>query len=601
MPAFNPPTAPLRALLGAALLGALVACGTNVPLNQPPPARPAAPPAVVPAPAPAASAASAPSTAPEAPVETFPIGAAPTEAAPAAASAPAASAPSGTGNATPAAPPFGPAVAARFPDPAMHYETPGLREGRDEFTTQTELQAWMHGLADAVRAPTAGAVRLLALGASQAGVPLEALLYSREPVADAETLLRIGRPTVLLIGGQHGDEPAASEAMLVVARQLAEGRLNPLLDRINVIVMPRANPDGAQAQRRTSAGGVDINRDHLLLQTPEAQALARLLRDYRPAVVVDAHEYAVQGPWLEKFGGVQRADALLQYATTPNLPPFISRAAEEWFRQPLVDALARERLVAEWYYTTSDDPADKTVAMGSIVPDTVRNVAGLETAVAFLVETRGIGLGHLHVQRRVHTQVTAVSSLLASTAGRAADLVKLRGYLDAAIPAQACQGEATISASPTRSEHRLTLLDPLTGTDKSLTVDWDSALTLQPRITRARPCGYWLAADAGDAVRRLRALGVQVQQFAQNASAQGDEYRGATSAAAGAPLQLVDALIDLPAGSYYVPLTQPLADLAIAALEPNGPASYLAHGVIADASRIARVRVPPEATFSALP
>jgi hypothetical protein len=601
MPAFTLPTAPpLRALLGAALIGAVAACASNVPLDRPPP-RPATAPAVTPAPAPVAPAASTPSAAPVAPVETFPIGAAPAPAAPQPAASAASAVPGTAGNATPATPPFGPAVAARFPAPAVHYDTPGLREGRDEFTTQAELQAWLHGIADATRAPTAGAVRLLELGASQSGVPLEALLYSREPVADAATLLRTGRPTVLLIGGQHGDEPAASEAMLVVARQLADGRLNPLLDRINVIVMPRANPDGAQAQRRASAGGVDINRDHLLLQTPEAQALARLVREYRPAVVVDAHEYSVQGPWLEKFGGVQRADALLQYATTPNLPPFITRAAEEWFRQPLVDALRRERLSAEWYYTTSDDPADKTVAMGSIVPDTVRNVAGLENAVAFLVETRGIGLGHLHVQRRVHTQVTAVSSLLSSAAGRAADLVKLRGYLDAAIPAQACQGEATISASGTRSEHSLTLIDPATGADRPLTVDWDSALTLQPRISRARPCGYWLAADANDAVRRLRALGVQVQQFAQNASAQGDEYRGAVSAAAGAPLQLVDALIDLPAGSYYVPLTQPLANLVIAALEPNGPASYLAHGVIADASRVARVRVPPEATLSALP
>ena len=606
MPASTMPFAPLRrALLGAALLAAVAACGTNVPLNQPP-ARPAPSPAVAapPAPTPAAPAASQPSATPVAPVQTFPIGSAPVSAAPpdaAASAAAAAAAPPGTGNATPAAPPFGAAVAARFPPPATHYDTPGLRSGRDEFTSQAELQAWLHDIADAGRARGAGAVRLLALGASQSGVPLEGLLFSREPAPDAATLLRIGRPTVLLVGGQHGDEPAASEAMLVVARQLAEGRLNPLLDRINVIVVPRANPDGALAQRRGSAGGIDINRDHLLLQTPEAQALARLAAEYRPAVVVDAHEYNVHGPWLQKFGGVQRADALLQYATTPNLPSFLTRAAEEWFRQPLVDALGRERLGVEWYYTTSDDPADKTVAMGSIVPDTLRNVAGLENAVAFLVETRGIGLGHLHVQRRVHTQVTAVSSLLASAAGRAADLVKLRGYLEAAIPAQACQGEATVSAGKTRSEHHLTLLDPATGADKPLTLDWDSALTLQPRISRVRPCGYWLAADAEDAVRRLRRLGVQVQQFGQNASAQGDEYRDAQSPRADAPLQLVDALIDLPAGSYYVPLTQPLANLVIAALEPDGPASYLAHGVIADARRVARVRVPPEATLSALP
>ena len=96
-------------------------------------------------------------------------------------------------------------------------------------------------------------------------------------------------------------------------------------------------------------------------------------------------------------------------------------------------------------------------------------------------------------------------------------------------------------------------------------------------------------------------LGVQVQQFAQNASAQGDEYRGAVSPVAGAPLQLVDALIDLPAGSYYVPLTQPLANLVIAALEPNGPASYLAHGVIADAKPRRRRARAARGSLSALP
>ena len=68
----------------------------------------------------------------------------------------------------------------------------------------------------------------------------------------------------------------------------------------------RANPDGAEAGRRTTANGIDVNRDHLLLQTPEAQAQAILMRNFVPIVAVDAHEYTVVGRFLEKFGAVQR-------------------------------------------------------------------------------------------------------------------------------------------------------------------------------------------------------------------------------------------------------------------------------------------------------
>ncbi len=148
---------------------------------------------------------------------------------------------------------------------------------------------------------------------------------------------------MLLVGQQHGDEPAGSEALLVIAQELAQGRLAPLLDRINVVVFPRANPDGAEANRRSTANGIDANRDHLLLKTPEAQAMALLMREYAPVVTVDAHEYTVVGRYLEKFGTVQRFDALLQYATTANVPEFVTKAAEEWFRRPAVDEAARCR------------------------------------------------------------------------------------------------------------------------------------------------------------------------------------------------------------------------------------------------------------------
>ena len=527
--------------------------------------------------------------------------------------------------AAPASAPYGPAVAARFPDPAIEIRTPAFEPGHTGYTSNAELHAALVGLVRANNQHLGGTeVRLLLLGTSQSGTPLEALLFARgdpgvaTPASGraAEGLVA-GRPTVLLIGQQHGDEPAGAEALLVIAQQLAHGRLEPLLDRINVVVLPRANPDGAESNRRSSVNGIDVNRDHLLLKTPEAQAQARLMREFAPAVVVDAHEYTVVGRYLAKFDAVQRYDALLQYAMTANLPKFISRASEEWFREPAVARLKGEGLTSEWYYTTSTDPNDKKLSMGGTQPDTGRNVDGLTNAVSFLIETRGVGIGRLHLKRRVHTHVVAIESILQSAATRAPDLVKLRQYVDQEVSSLACQGDLVVEAGPTASEYRLLMLDPTTGVDKPVTVAWDSALELRPLKTRARPCGYWLAETEGDAVQHLRALGIRVERFDQLGEVQGEAYRetaretgvrqdvrGALYDGAGVlhvKVQTIPALIDLKAGGYYVPLDQPLANLAVAALEPDTQNSFFANGIISAVTAEARVLVRPEMKTTAVP
>jgi hypothetical protein len=385
-----------------------------------------------------------------------------------------------------------------------------------------------------------------------------------------------------------------------------------------VIVLPRANPDGAREARRASASGIDINRDHLLLRTPEAQALARLTREWRPVLVIDAHEYTVSPHYVEKFGAVQRFDALVQYATTPNLPEFITRAAEEWFRQPLVSRLKAEGLTSEWYHTTSSDPADKKVSMGGVQPDTGRNVNGLKNAVSLLIETRGAGLGRMHLRRRVHTHVTAIGSLLSSAAERSADIIKLRQFVDQEVSAKACQGESVVEAAPTPSEYELMMLDPVTGEDRVVNVAWESSLQLQPVTLRSRPCGYWLSAAQPDAVRRLRTLGVAVHQLAQDGDLRGETYRevsreiamrpdtrGTIADPSGGVVRLkvdtVPALLDVKAGGYYVPLDQPMAHLAFAALEPDTPSSYLANGIIDKLDGLARVMTPPAMKTTPVP
>ena len=464
----------------------------------------------------------------------------------------------------------------------------------------------------------ATSVGLIQAGTSQNGVPIEALHFSRAPVALASTGITAhpARPVVLLIGQQHGDEPAGSEALLAIAQELAgTGPLAAVLDRVDVVILPRANPDGAAADRRTTANGIDVNRDHLLLRTPEAQAQAQLVRDFNPVVVVDSHEFAAAGRYVEKFGAAQRYDALVQYAMVGNVPEFITKASEEWFRRPLLQSLNAQGLSNEWYYTTSSDIADKKVSMGGVQPDTGRNVNGLRNAVSFLVETRGGGLGRAHLLRRVHTHVVAVSSVLVNAAAHADDLAKLRHYVDAEVAGKACTGDMVVDAAETPSEYNLKMLDPQTGADRTVNVAWDSALELRVQRKRTRPCGYWLGADQTDAALRLRSLGVQVQRLDEAGSVRGEFYeeRGRSEAARSdvrgdlaepgvikLRVGVVPALLDVDPGSYYVGLNQPLANLVVAAFEPDTQNSYVANRIISDVKSQARVMAKPEFRMSPL-
>jgi hypothetical protein len=577
---------------------ALLAACTSVPL---PPWTPSAPHPAASAPA---SSAAAAAVAPPAAVQISPVASPVTMGTP-----PTAPADQPT--------PYSAAVAARFPAPSVVYNTPGLQAGRTTFTTQAEIQTWLHDQAVSASRSAGVKAAVLPIGQSQRGEPLEALVLTRATGTDPTTLLATGRPTVLLVGQQHGDEPAGSEALLVIARELAQGLLQPLLEHINVVIVPRANPDGAASDQRATANGLDMNRDHLLLNTPEAQALAKLTRDYQPTVVVDAHEYPVAGRFLQKFGTVQKFDALLQYATTANLPEFLTKAAEEWYRRPLLVALKGQDLSTEWYYNTSADLADKKVFMGGTQPDTSRNVNGLKNAVSLLIETRGVGIGRLHIQRRVHTHVTAITSVLASTAQRASELNQLRPYIDKEISAQACKGEAVVEAATTPAQHELVMLDPVSGADKPLMVDWDSALALRSIKARARPCGYWLSAGSTTAVNRLRLHGVQVLRVAEPGSLLGDNYRE-TSRAVGerqdvdgtiasnnpiikVQVSLTRGVIDAPRGSYYVPLNQPLGNLVLAALEPDTQSSYFANQLLNGLQSTVRVMAEPNIKLEELP
>ncbi len=98
---------------------------------------------------------------------------------------------------------------------------------------------------------------------------------------------------VLLWSQMHGDEPTATSALFdvfeFVRRHRDEAAVRLLLDRLTVHVVPMLNPDGAERFQRRNAQGIDINRDALLLQTPEGRALKALRDRLRPALGFNLH------------------------------------------------------------------------------------------------------------------------------------------------------------------------------------------------------------------------------------------------------------------------------------------------------------------------
>ncbi len=102
-----------------------------------------------------------------------------------------------------------------------------------------------------------------------------------------------GRTPILLWSQMHGDEPTATSALFDLCQWLLTHRDEPvaarILGQLTLHVVPMLNPDGAEQFTRRNAQGIDINRDALLLQTPEGRTLKAIRDTHEPIVGFNLH------------------------------------------------------------------------------------------------------------------------------------------------------------------------------------------------------------------------------------------------------------------------------------------------------------------------
>lgn len=148
-------------------------------------------------------------------------------------------------------------------------------------------------------------LRVESFGKTIEGRDLPLMIFANPPIAQPREARASGKPVVFIQANIHAGEVEGKEAMLHLSRRIVAGDLKPLLDKLVILVAPIYNADGNErinvanrtAQNgpiggvgtRENAKGMDLNRDYMKLESPEANALVGLMNRWDPHLTVDLH------------------------------------------------------------------------------------------------------------------------------------------------------------------------------------------------------------------------------------------------------------------------------------------------------------------------
>lgn len=437
-------------------------------------------------------------------------------------------------------------------------------------------------------------MHLTSMGYTSEGRSIPLLVIgSRDP--SPEGVRATGKLRVYLQGNIHAGEVPGKEALQMLVRDIASGATPAAwTDDLVLLVVPLYNADGNEMVRltnrprqhgplggmgqRPNAMGLDLNRDHMKLDAPEARSVVSMMTRYDPELSVDLHT----------TNGTRHGYHLTY---SPPLHPGAPSAVVDLLRDrglPRITGAVREKHGWEFYYYGNA----RTMPDGETAwytfdhrPRFNNNYIGLRNRLAIL----GEAYAYATFEDRVKATRWLVDEILEWAVADADRIRAAVAAADASVVGTTLPTRATFEAADTLSTILMGEVDeernPWSGEvifrrrDVTIPTPMREYGTFEATDSETVPTRYYVPAEVAPAVDRLAAHGVVTQVVGDAFTQVVEVFRVDSTAVSPREFQghneveLFGAWVEeertFPAGTIQVDVDQPLGRLAFYLLEPR--------------------------------
>ncbi|MEK9502477.1 M14 family metallopeptidase [Gemmatimonadota bacterium DH-20] len=435
---------------------------------------------------------------------------------------------------------------------------------------------------------------LISMGYTSEGRSIPMLVVGADDPSP-EGVRASGKLRVYLQGNIHAGEVPGKEALQMLVRDIASGTApESWTDDLVLLVVPMYNVDGNERVRltnrprqhgpiggmgqRPNAMDLDLNRDHMKLDSPEARSVVGMMNRYDPHVSVDLHTtngtqhgyHLTYSPPLHPAAPAAVVD-LLRNTAFPRITNAV-RDAHGWEMYYYGNARSLPNGETGWY--TFDHR-----------PRFNNNYVGLRNRFAILSEA----YSYATFEDRVKATRWFVDEILNWAVDDADAIRSAVEAADASVVGATLPTRATFEAADTLSTILMgeTVEEPnpwsgqtmLRRTDVTIPTQMREYGTFTATHTEVAPLRYYLPAEVAPALDRLAFHGVVTTVLESERTVSVESFRIDSTSVAPRPFQghnevelfgeWVPGQQTLPAGTVQVEVAQPLGRLAFYLLEPR--------------------------------